>query len=249
MFKKIDNIMVEYDYSFVSVKTIVFLHGFGGNLSNFKNTAKVFQNYGFSTLNVNLTGYGFKNLNANFTIYNYANLIYKLIKSLKIKNCFLLGHSFGGRISIILASMYKNKDINFEKLILVDSAGLKPKFNLITKLKILKFKCYKFLAKKKIINSEKLKKMGSKDYKSLPNNLKFVFKNVVNENLKYLLKEISISTLIVWGNNDKETPLYMAKTLNKKIKNSTLTILKGGHYSYLDNSFKFFTQLKNFLNK
>ena len=43
---------------------------------------------------------------------------------------------FGGRISIILSSMYNG----VKNLVLVDSAGIKPRFSIKTKYKVLKYK-------------------------------------------------------------------------------------------------------------
>jgi len=248
MFKKIDNVLVEYEYlkSKSNKNCIVFLHGFGGNLNNFSYFAKIFNNFGYSTLNINLTDFGFKTLPKFFNIYDYANVVYKLIKALKIENFSLIGHSFGGRIALILAGQYKCVN----KLILVDSAGLKPKFSLKTKTKILKYKVYKRLANKNIINKEKLKKFGSTDYKTLNFNLKVVFKNVINEDLSYLLTKIKNNTLIIFGKNDKDTPIYMAKKLHKNIKNSKLVIFQNAaHYSYLNESQKFINIVKNFLGE
>ena len=243
MLKKINGIEVEYEYNKVSDKCIVFLHGFGGNLSNFSYFTKIFNNFGFSNLNINLTDFGFKNLPKFFNIYSFADVVYNLIKSLKINIFSLVGHSFGGRISIILSSMY----LGVEKLILVDSAGIKPRFNLVTKFKILKYKLYKKLAIKNQKIKNKLNNFGSNDYKTLNENQKCIFNNVIKEDLSYLLKNIKNKTLIIFGKKDKETPIYMAKKLNKNIQNSKLIILNAGHYSYLDETQKFINLLKKFL--
>lgn len=242
MLKEINNIEVEYEYNQISDKCIVFLHGFGGNLSNFSYFTKIFNNFGYSTLNINLTDFGFKHLPKFFNIYNFADIVFNLIKTLNIKKFNLVGHSFGGRIAIILSSMY----IGVDKLVLVDSAGIKPRFNLITKLKILKYKLYKKIYKN---NSKKLLKFGSSDYKTLNENQKLVFNNVIKEDLSYLLQFIKNKTMIIFGKKDKDTPIYMAKKLNKKIKNSKLFVLNAGHYSYLDETQKFINLLKNFLGE
>ena len=243
MLTKIDNILIEYDLKYGNnKKTIVFLHGWGGNLSNFSYFAGVFNNFGYTTLNINLTEHGFKNLKENFTIYDYSEVVVKLIYKLKLKNLILVGHSFGGRLAIIISSMYNVCD----KIVLVDSAGLKPRFNLITKLKVLNYKINKKLVSLHLKNEKSLEKYGSTDYKCLKPNLKSVFKNVVNEDLTYLLKNIKIKALIVFGKFDKDTPLYMAKKLHKKLENSHFLVYNGGHYSYLDESSKFINDLKQF---
>ena len=131
MFIEIDNLKIEYDYKRISDKTLIFLHGFGGNLNNFSYFANLFANFGYSTLNINLTDFGFKTTPKSFNIYDFALVIKKLINRLKIVDFAFIGHSFGGRLAIILSGLHNMG----EKLVLVDSAGIRPRFNLITKIK------------------------------------------------------------------------------------------------------------------
>ena len=77
-------------------------------------------------------------------------------------------------------------------------------------------------------------KCGSADYRKLSGDMRETFKNIVNFHLDYCLEDIKCSTLIIWGKRDKDTPPYMARRLQRRIYNSGLVFLKGGHYSYLD---------------
>ena len=53
----------------------------------------------------------------------------------------------------------------------------------------------------------------------------------------------------MWGENDQDTPLYMAKIMEKEIKDSGLVVLENaGHFSYLDNTNKYLLVTDNFLN-
>ena len=76
-----------------------------------------------------------------------------------------------------------------------------------------------------------------------------VFVRIVNTHLDSLLPFIKCDTLIFWGRNDRDTPMYMAKRLNRGIKNSRLITVDGGHYSYVDASHKFIQQLKSFVTE
>lgn len=70
---------------------------------------------------------------------------------------------------------------------------------------------------------------------------------VVNENLKPLLNDIESPTLLIWGDKDDATPLYMAKIMEKEIKGSGLVVFEGaGHYSYLDEYNRFKRVLESF---
>jgi len=50
---------------------------------------------------------------------------------------------------------------------------------------------------------------------------------VVNEDLRPLLKDIKAPTLLIWGDKDTATPLYMGKIMEEEIPDSGLVILEG----------------------
>lgn len=74
------------------------------------------------------------------------------------------------------------------------------------------------------------------------------FKLIVNEHLDYALPNIKNSTLIIFGKEDKETPLYMAKKLHNGIKGSRLVVYeKAGHFAFIDKPLRFNMEVKEFL--
>ncbi len=231
---------VDYTISGDGKQVVLFLHGWGGSKKNFEYVCDCLKN-DFKVINLSFVDFGeseaaFKPLD----VYEHAFIIFKLLKELNINSVSIVGHSFGGRIAIILSSLF---NINIEKIVLVDAAGLKPRFNLKTYLKI---KIYKFL---KRINKTKKLNMGSDDYKNLNDNMKISFVKIVNEHLDYLCEYIKQPTLIVWGTKDKTTPIYMAKRLNKTIENSGVVFFKNkSHFCYLEDAKKFVIVLNSFLN-
>ncbi len=54
----------------------------------------------------------------------YSMMVKSFIENMHIENCDVIGHSFGGRVIIYLASNFNNL---FSKIILTDSAGVKKK--------------------------------------------------------------------------------------------------------------------------
>lgn len=224
----------------------VFLHGWGGGsdliLSLARNLAVLTD---ITCLLIDFPPFGeSKSPKTTWTLENYAEMtteiIQKVIKQKSFKSVNLIGHSFGGRICILLASKQK---ILIDKVVLIGSAGIKPRFNLQTKLKIIKYKIYRRLGLKKAGS------MGSADYIKLPDNMKETFKNIVNTDLTNLLGEITQKTFIIFGKNDKETPVYMAKKLHKHIANSKLLILENaGHFVYLDREVEVAQNISLFLN-
>ena len=174
----------------------------------------------------------------DLTIYDYANIIRSFIDEVKINNPIIIAHSFGGRLASLIAGYYKDK---IDKLILIDVAGIKPKKNIF---KLFKQLLYTFLKKLKTFIPKRkrniyLRKLinifGSGDYKLLDKNMYNTFKNIVNEDLKYVIKNIDTKTLIIWGKKDKDTPLKDGKLYNRLINDSSLIILpNAGHFSYLN---------------
>ncbi len=177
----------------------------------------------------------------------YSDMTKAFIENCKIEGCDVMGHSFGGRVIIYLASRYKEL---FDKVLLVDGAGVKKKLSLKTKFKIFTYKVSKkvlkvFLSKEKYDKKveEMRKKRGSSDYNALSSDLmRQTFSKIVNLDLTPCLKDINNSTLLIWGANDQETPLYMAKEMENRIKDSGLVVFENaGHFSYLDDTSRFLT--------
>ncbi len=221
---------------------IIFLHGWGADYKSFYFLKDCLPNY---TLHfANLDGFGTCPEPTDVTIQGYAKRLHNYILTNKLTNVVLVGHSFGGRVAIEYAS--KNKLLG---LVLVDSAGIKPKFSIKKQSQILKYKLSKVLVNMGLKNKQKLNRFGSSDYKKASPQMRLVLKNCVKYNQKHLLKYIQTKTLIVWGTADADTPLYMAKILHKNIKNSKLELFNGcGHFSFLDNQYKFYTVLQNFIH-
>src|SRR5690606_23109753 len=94
------------------------------------------------------------------------------------------------------------------------------------------------------------KKFGSTDYREADGIMRRILVKVVNENLKPILGEIKAPTLLIWGDKDTATPLYMGKIMEREIPDSGLVVLEGaGHYSYLDDFNRFAIIIRTFLLK
>ena len=206
---------------------LVFLHGWGGNVDSFKFVCNNL-NFSYKALLIDFPPFGAsEEPNDIWTVFDYASLTKEIILKEHFENACLVGHSFGGRVAIILAS----EGIG-NKLLLTDSAGMKVKHSLKYYLKV---GLYKFCKKLKIKNN-----MGSSDYKKLSPIMRKTFVNIVNTFLEKYAITINVPTLLVWGERDKDTPIYMAKKLKRLIKNSELIVFKNaGHFAYVEKAYKF----------
>lgn len=215
------------------------MHGYLSSSASFYKQLDFFSK-DFNVYAPDLTGFG-KNkfMPYPYSLDDYVKELKEFVQNRGIVNPSVIAHSFGGRVAIKLASEQPNF---FNKMVLVGSAGLKPK---TTPKKIIK-KCT-FNILKVFIKKEKLTAFYSKDYNALNAVMKESFKLIVSEHLEEVLDAITTKTLIVYGKNDKETPPYMAKRFNKGIKNSKILALNGGHFCFIDSPHKFNMEVKEFL--
>lgn len=219
---KIDFKTSSVNYEIIGNGTIdiVFLHGWGGEINSFKFICKYLK-FSYRALFVDFPPFGKSSeMTSIWTIFDYSELVLDIMKKENFNKPIIVGHSFGGRIACVLAcGGYASK------LVLTDSAGLKPRRSII-------YKCKVFFNKKKSKRGIKVK--GSKDYEVLSPIMKKTFVNIVNTFLEKYVIHINVPTLLFWGQKDKDTPLYMAKRFKKLIKGSQLVIIKkAGHFAYL----------------
>ncbi len=252
MYYKHQDIKLYYEkYGNNKENKILILPGWGNTRQTFYNLINQFKEY-YEIYIVDYPGFGkTKFPNKNLTIYDYTEVIIDMIKDLKINNPIIIAHSFGGRISILLNSFY---NIQIDRMIFIDTAGIKPKrtitgifktllYKFLKKLKVFLPKKYKKLYLKKLLN-----KFGSTDYNAIPDTMKNTFKNIVNEDLKMYLPKMKSEVLLIYGENDLDTPLKDAKIMHKKIKNSYLIIIPGcGHFSYIEQSYTIYKIIYEYL--
>ena len=231
---------------------VILLHGWGQNIEAFKMVHNHLADR-FRVFTLDFPGFGQSDMPpVPWMVEDYVQTVELFVKQLGIQNPILIGHSFGGRVSIVYASRNPVK-----KVILVDSAGIKPKRSLKYYAKVYTFKTAKHLLKLPIINRkeeellQKLRgKFGSSDYKSISGVLQQTMVRVVNEDLQPFMLKISAPTLLIWGENDTATPVSDAKIMEKKIPDAGLVVLKDcGHFSYLEKFYEFRMIVDHFLKK
>ena len=91
-------------------------------------------------------------------------------------------------------------------------------------------------------------RVGSKDYKQAGPMRSTLVKSV-NQNLRPILPNIQAETLLIWGENDTDTPISFGKIMQDEIPNAELVILNGaGHYSFIDKPKEFCKSVETFLS-
>lgn len=226
---------------------IILLHGWGSSSRVFEYLATSIEKQ-YTVYRIDLPGFGKSEEPPHaYHLDDYVLFLRTFIEQLEITTPTLLGHSFGGRISIRYTSRYKD----IKQLILVDSAGVKPKGYFQTKLKIYGYKLKKrwYQLTKNVSAYQRLvTHSGSQDYQNATPILKQTLSYVVREFLEKDMKQIDVDTLIIWGRQDKTTPYDEGVKMNRLMKHSGLvTIQKAGHFPFIDEPYTFYKILYSYL--
>ena len=206
---------------------ILFLHGWGADGNIFKAVAASLPNNTCYLMDFVGFGQSEKPPMEGWSVLDYANDVANFVEQQNLSQLTIVAHSFGCRVAMVLAAKWPNM---VKRMLLVAPAGLRMP-SLKRWLKVVKYKTHKFLCKLGLSQNVGAR-FGSVDYLACENWLKNTFVKVVNQDLSKYARHIKCPTLIVNGNNDKDTPLKHAKRLKTLIKGSSLVEIDGDHFAF-----------------
>lgn len=209
----------------------VLLHGWGLDKSSFKKLIPLLGELG-EVLVFDLPGFGDEpEPREVWGSSEYAQFIKKKLSDLGHKKAIMVGHSFGGRVAIKMAAEYPDL---IEKLILVNSSGLRKKFSFKRFLGKLNHYLGKVLlvfgSPGKKIKKLLYKKFGSQDFQQAKGIMRSILVEVLEENLAVDLKKVSCPTLLIWGEKDKQTPLWIGRRMSQLIAQSEIVVLSESNH-------------------
>lgn len=231
-------------------RPVILMHGWGCDHTTVASIAGILES-GLRVFSLDLPGHGkTPEPPSVWGVEEYTGLVEKFISALRLKDLTLIGHSFGGRISLLLSS----RNDYVKNIVLVDAAGVKPRPSLNKMARIYWFKTLKHIIpliygkeKGRKIIEEMRNRKGSADYRNASPKMKAVLSKCVNEDLQHVMPDIKAPALLIWGSADTATPLSDAKIMEKLIPDAGLVSFDGcGHYSFLDNPVGFRAVLKEF---
>ncbi len=243
MREEVNGVAIEYE-RVGEGRPVLILHGWGADMEAVRPIARCVAELGYEAVMLDFPGFG-KSCEPKepWGVPEYAALTREFMRRRGIEGCDVVCHSFGGRVVLLLAS--ETPEL-FNRLVLVDAAGIRPKRGLKYYFKVYAYKLGKGLAKIKLLErafrlNERQRRAGSADYRALKSEvMRKTFVKVVNLDLTDRLARIPNDALLVWGDRDDYTPLYMAKTMEAKMQNAGLAVLAGaGHFSYADGYHQF----------
>jgi len=233
---------------------ILVLHGWGGSSDSWLEVQEKLSGQGYTVLVLDFPGFG-KSVPPNnpWSVGDYMEFLYSFVEEILKKEkefkspFFLLGHSFGGRVSIKFSLKYPKM---IKKLILCDSAGIKQNHDFKGFLIFLTVKIGKIIVPLKIkdnIRSFFYKLIKNRDYAKAKGVMRETMQKVIEEDLLSQLDGVNHETLIIWGSKDKMVPLKYGRIFNNKIKESRLEVIKGvGHSPHLECPEKLSRLMSNF---
>ncbi len=249
--------------------TVVLIHGFGVSAETWRRNIPALASK-CRVLAPDLVGHGKSDRpeDAPYSIQYYVNCIKAFLKLVEAQKPILIGHSMGGLIAIHLTLQDAAKET--AALVLEDSAGLGggPSFwmrmaflNYLLRMNLLganedrvrgwlKRGFYDDASK---ISDESVKRaLGSwKDagYRRIQRKTAMGLRKD-ERGVSWLIEEISVPTLILWGEKDKQIPAKIAYHAAKRIKNSKVEVLPNcGHAPHGECYEEFNTRVLAFLDK
>ncbi|CAN5396452.1 alpha/beta hydrolase [soil metagenome] len=220
-------------------KVIVLLHGWGSKYSTFDDIALHLKKK-FRVIRLDFPGFGASPKPSDvWGVSDYANLTSQFLKKIKASDVYaIIGHSFGGRVII---KGIAEELLSAEKVILMDAAGLKPS-------KTVRKSLYTSIAKigkattslpllktlRPVLRKKLYSAIGSTDYLNA-NEMQQIFLNTISEDLMQYVHHITQPTLLLWGQNDTETPVSDAQKMLRELNKGKLAIIpNAGHFVYVD---------------
>lgn len=240
--------MAYHENSVKSEKTLVMIHGFGGNKDNWNRMVALWDGK-YHVIAPDLPGHGesVSSKTLGYTTAQQAQRLETFLKAKEAKNIHIVGHSMGGAIAL---RYVKNNAENVKSLILIDAMGMhktksdgdllversekNPLYDVCTKERFETLVDYSMHKTSHIPSLFKEVMFEEKcERKALE---KILYEGMFQDvKLDAIVKNITVPTLIVWGEKDRIIHPNNGKLFHETIKNSQLSVFEDiGHIPLLE---------------
>lgn len=220
---EIGNISVNYKIEGAG-KPILILHGWGSSSVSWLKVQGMLAEKGYQVIVPDLPGFGQTPAPpAVWGVEEYAEFVKEFTEKLGLQKFMLIGHSFGGQTAVQFATTHPEKT---EKLVLVAAAAVRHEPGLKAKTSA----SIAGILPKPVKKALSFARPRS-DYGKAQGIMKDIMKKVIRQDVSLQLPKITMPTLIIWGDEDKETPVRDAYVMEELIPNSKLEIIPGGKHA------------------
>jgi pimeloyl-ACP methyl ester carboxylesterase len=224
---------------------VLCIHGFGASLFSWRNFVEPFsQNYQLILIDLKGCGDSPKPLDSHYSTKDHAELIYKFILEHDLRKLTLVGHSFGGALSLFVSIMLLEREPGrLRSLVLIDAGAYKKYIPGYLKLigvpilgavaiYLIPARCMaKSILKMAYFDPAKITQEQIAAYAAPiaspggKHALLETGKQIIPPNIDELtarFKDIKVPTQIVWGKQDKIIDPIVGDLLDQVIPDSTL---------------------------
>jgi pimeloyl-ACP methyl ester carboxylesterase len=222
---------------------LLLLHGWGATKELMLPIAQRLP--GYRVIVPDLPGFGAtESPPSPWGVDEYSAWVIALLDRLGVARTHIAAHSNGGRVAIALAATWPER---VGRLVLTDSAGIRPSHGLQYQWRVRTFKLLRAAARSRGLPrllrraaGRRAERRGSVDYRAASGTLRASMVRLVNADLRPQLSRLRVPTLLIWGDRDEETPLSDARTMERLIPDAGLVLLEGsGHFAYAEQPDRF----------
>lgn len=215
-------------------KTVLCLHGWGDSLKTFQQLAAALKDT-YSVVCVDLPGFGQTQMpETPWGLNEYADFVASFTEKTGGVPYAIIGHSNGGAIAI---RGLANKKLHTQKLILLSSAGIRSTYN--GRKKALRVLAKAGKAATYALPKQTRERLRKKAYKVIGSDM-FVaehmqetFKKVVTDDIQQDARLLRVPALLIYGDQDDQTPSSYGEILQDSIAGSRLEIIaQAGHFAH-----------------
>lgn len=232
---------------------VLVLHGWGASLDAMQMITAELARSGFEAIALDFPGHGQSAPPPEaWRVSDFQRWLTGVMDLLAIPRAAIVAHSFGCRVSIRLAS---EQPARVSRLLLTGAAGLPPRRTRGQKARLALASAGKTLkhalgdgALSRWLESRWVRHAASADYRAASGVMRATLVHIVAEDLSEHLPRIAAPTLLVWGSQDRDTPLSSGQAMARLISGAELIVLDGGgHFAYAEQFPKFRLHMNRFL--
>lgn len=243
----VDGVKLAYE-EYGSGHPVVLLHGFGASTYSWRQVA-VSLSASNKVICVDLMGFGHseKPSGESYTLDRQASLLKQFLANKNIDSPVLVGHSYGGGVCLsLLNQIRQDPSQRVSGLILVDTICYQQRFPLF--IKTLRSPCLRNMAfglmspRRSVSNLLKLvyyrddrittetvnEYVSRLESKGAREALVSTAKHILPGDMQGFVRsysDISVPTLIIWGEHDKIVPISLGKKLSADIPGASFTVI------------------------
>jgi non-heme chloroperoxidase len=246
-----DGLSIYYEVSGKGKRTLIFLHGLGGDVAAWDEIRTFFHQLGYATIAIDLRGHGYSGhpeFQEGYHFERIADDVHQVLTAEKIRENIIVGHCFGGIVGYIYAARYPDSSA---ALILISISYKTPyisRNSLPGKLLGISMKKFAAIAPGKVSPRHADYTIGKFEKDFEPMGLLRVLKHNSLRNYFMLMDEmvmldaeaevrsLSLPTLMINGTDDSIYTAKMAKKIQSMIKDSELIFIDNGNHPVVLNN-------------